>query len=62
VALQEFFDCPRARRKSEVELFTATLATLEDHFDLAAHLEAKDALDRIVVEAVANTARVRRRT
>ena len=40
----------RARRKSEVELFTATLATLEDHFDLAAHLEAKDTLDRIVAE------------
>jgi len=40
----------RARRKSDVELFTATLATLEDHFDLATHLEAKDTLDQIVAE------------
>ena len=40
----------RARRKSEVELFTATLERLQDQFDLVSHLEAKETLDRLVDE------------
>jgi len=40
----------RARRKSEVELFTATLETLSDQFDLISHLENKETLDRLVEE------------
>jgi len=38
----------RARRKADVELFTTTLGALQDQFDLTAHLEAKDTLDRLV--------------
>ena len=40
----------RARRKTEVELFGATLETLHDQFDLISHLEAKDTLDRLMEE------------
>jgi hypothetical protein len=38
----------RARRKADVELFTTTLETLQDQYDLTAHLEAKDTLDRLM--------------
>ena len=38
----------RVRRKADVELFATTLEALQDQFDLAAHLEAKDTLDRLV--------------
>jgi hypothetical protein len=38
----------RARRKADVELFATTLEALQDHYDMAAHLEAKDTLDRLV--------------
>ena len=38
----------RARRKADVELFTTTLETLQDQFDLTAHLEARDTLDRLM--------------
>ena len=37
----------RARRKTEVELFTAKLETLQDQFDLVSRLEAQDTLDRL---------------
>jgi deoxyribodipyrimidine photolyase-like uncharacterized protein len=40
----------RARRKTEVELFTAKLETLQDQFDLASRLEAQDTLDRLMKE------------
>jgi hypothetical protein len=40
----------RARRKAEVELFATTLEALQDEFDLVAHLEAKDTLDRLMQE------------
>lgn len=38
----------RARRKLDVELFVETLDALEDQYDLAAHYEAKETLDKIV--------------
>ena len=38
----------RSRRKLDVELFVETLESLQDQYDIAAHLEAKDTLDRIV--------------
>jgi hypothetical protein len=40
----------RARRKTEVELFTAKLETLQDQFDLVSQLEATDTLDRLMKE------------
>jgi deoxyribodipyrimidine photolyase-like uncharacterized protein len=40
----------RARRKTEVELFTAKLETLQDQFDLISDLEAKETLDRLMQE------------
>jgi hypothetical protein len=40
----------RARRKTEVELFTATLDSLQDQFDFVSDFEAKDTLDRILTE------------
>jgi hypothetical protein len=40
----------RARRKTEVELFTETLETLEDQFDLVSRLVATDTLDRLMEE------------
>jgi deoxyribodipyrimidine photolyase-like uncharacterized protein len=40
----------RARRKTEVELFTAKLETLQDQFNLASRLEAQDTLDRLMKE------------
>jgi hypothetical protein len=40
----------RARRKTEVELFTAKLETLQDQFDLVSRLEAQDTLDRLMRE------------
>jgi hypothetical protein len=40
----------RARRKTEVELFTAKLETLHDQFDLISDLEAKDTFDRLMEE------------
>jgi hypothetical protein len=40
----------RARRKTEVELFTAKLETLQDQFDLVSRLEANDTLDRLMRE------------
>jgi hypothetical protein len=40
----------RARRKTEVELFTAKLETLQDQFNLVSQLEAKDTLDRLMKE------------
>jgi len=40
----------RARRKTEVELFAATLETLQDEFDLVSHLEAREMLDRLIDE------------
>jgi hypothetical protein len=40
----------RARRKTEVELFTAKLETLQDQFDLISDLEATDTLDRLMEE------------
>ena len=40
----------RARRKTEVELFADTLHSLQDQFDFVAALEAKDTLDRILME------------
>ena len=40
----------RARRKTEVELFSAKLDTLQDQFDLVSRLEAKDTLDRLMKE------------
>jgi hypothetical protein len=40
----------RVRRKTEVELFAATLDTLQDQFDLISDLVAKDALDRLMKE------------
>jgi hypothetical protein len=40
----------RARRKTEVELFSAKLETLQDHFDLVSELVAKDTLDRLMEE------------
>lgn len=40
----------RARRKTEVELFTATLDSLQGQFDFLSDLEAKDTLDRILTE------------
>src|SRR5262249_4540129 len=40
----------RARRRADVELFETTLASLQDQFDLAAHYEARDALDRLLDE------------
>jgi hypothetical protein len=38
----------RARRKADVELFATTLEALQDQYDMAAHLEAKYTLDRLV--------------
>ena len=38
----------RSRRKLDVELFVETLESLQDQYDIAAHLEAKDTLDRII--------------
>jgi hypothetical protein len=38
----------RARRKADVELFTTTLETLQDQYDMVASLEAKDTLDCLV--------------
>ena len=40
----------RARRKTEVELFTAKLETLQDQFDLVSDVVAKDTLDRLMEE------------
>ena len=40
----------RARRKTEVELFSAKLETLQDQFDLVSRLEAQDTLDRLMKE------------
>ncbi len=40
----------RSRRKADVELFATTLDTLQDRFDFAAQLEAKDTLDRLMEE------------
>ena len=40
----------RARRKADVELFDATLNALQDQFDFAAQLEARDTLDRLMKE------------
>jgi hypothetical protein len=40
----------RARRKTEVELFTSTLESLRDQFDLVAHLEAKHTLEQIMIQ------------
>jgi hypothetical protein len=40
----------RVRRKTEVELFSAKLDTLQDQFDLVSRLEAKDTLDRLMKE------------
>jgi DNA-directed RNA polymerase specialized sigma24 family protein len=40
----------RARRMTEVELFAAKLETLQDQFDLAAHIEAKETLERLMDE------------
>jgi hypothetical protein len=37
----------RARRKTDVELFTTTLEALEDQFDLARCVAAKDTLSRL---------------
>jgi len=39
---------PRARRRREVELFPATLDALQDQYDLAAALAAKDMLSRLM--------------
>ena len=38
----------RNRRRLDVELFTETLEALEDQYDFAAHLAARDTLDKIV--------------
>lgn len=38
----------RARIRKDVELFAATLDFLEEQYDVAAHLEADDMLDKIV--------------
>jgi hypothetical protein len=38
----------RARRRAEVELFETTIDSLQDQFDLAAHYEAKEILDRLL--------------
>ena len=38
----------RARRKLDVELFVETLDSLQEQFDIAAHLEVTDTLDRII--------------
>jgi len=38
----------RSRRKLDVELFVETLESLQDQYDIAAHLEATDTLDRII--------------
>jgi hypothetical protein len=38
----------RSRRKLDVELFAETLESLQEQYDIAAHLEAKDTLDRII--------------
>ena len=38
----------RSRRTLDVELFVETLESLQDQYDIAAHLEAKDTLDRII--------------
>lgn len=38
----------RARRRLDVELFDETLDLLEDQYDLAAHLEARETLDKIM--------------
>jgi DNA-directed RNA polymerase specialized sigma24 family protein len=40
----------RYRRKLDVELFSETLDSLEDQYDFAAALEARDTLDRIMAE------------
>jgi hypothetical protein len=40
----------RARRKTEVELITAKLETLQDQFDLVSDVVAKDTLDRLMEE------------
>jgi len=40
----------RARRKTDVELFSAKLETLEDQCDLISDLEMKDTLDRLMEE------------
>lgn len=40
----------RARRKTEVELLTTKLETLQDRFDLVSDLVAKDTLDRLMEE------------
>ena len=40
----------RARRRTDVELFTTTLQALQSRFDFAAQLEAKDTLDRLMKE------------
>jgi len=40
----------RARRKTEVELFSESLETLEDQFDLVSRLVATDTLDRLMEE------------
>jgi len=40
----------RARRKADVELFETTLDSLCDQFDLVAHYEARDTLDRLLEE------------
>ena len=40
----------RARRKADVELFETTLNALQDQFDFAAQLEARETLDRLMQE------------
>ncbi len=40
----------RVRRTADVELFAPTLETLQDQVDFAAHIEAKDTLDRLIRE------------
>jgi len=39
----------RARRKADVDLFTARLQTFPDHYDLVADLLARDTYDRLMV-------------
>lgn len=40
----------RVRRKTEVELLTTKLETLQDRFDMVSDLVAKDTLDRLMEE------------
>ena len=38
----------RARRKADVKLFTTTLEALQDQYDLTAHMEARETIDRLM--------------